>query len=63
MGISSVSILLHEMIKLMAHAKVKDPVFFRLGTSGGLGVKPGTVVVTNDAVDGTLSREYQRVIS
>ena len=29
MGIPSASILLHEVIKLMYHAGVKDPVFFR----------------------------------
>ncbi len=30
MGVPSLSILLHEMIKLMWHAGVEDPVFFRL---------------------------------
>jgi uridine phosphorylase len=29
MGIPSASILLHEIIKLMYHAGVKDPIFFR----------------------------------
>ncbi|KAB7496704.1 Uridine phosphorylase 1 [Armadillidium nasatum] len=37
MGIPSVGILLHEVIKLMYHAGCKDPVFFRLGTCGVLG--------------------------
>lgn len=58
---SSLSVLLNELIKLLAHAKVKNPVFFRIGSSGGVGVKPGTVVVTDDAVDGMLNRDYQRV--
>ena len=31
MGIPSVGILLHEVIKLMFHAGVKDPIFFRWG--------------------------------
>ena len=31
MGIPSAGILLHEVIKLMYHAGVKDPVFIRLG--------------------------------
>lgn len=61
MGISSFSILLHEIIKLLAYAKVKNPVFFRIGTCGGLNVKPGTVVVSDEAVDGMLCHEYKRV--
>ncbi|XP_066599918.1 uridine phosphorylase 1-like [Prorops nasuta] len=51
MGPASLSILLHEVTKLMYHAKVKDPVFIRIGTSGGIGLKPGTVVVSEAAVD------------
>lgn len=54
MGMPSLGILLHEMIKLMHHAKCKDPVFIRLGTCGGVGIEGGTVVVSNGAVDGLL---------
>lgn len=54
MGIPSVGILLHEVIKLMYHAKVKDPVFFRIGTCGGVGLDGGTVVISEEAVDGLL---------
>ncbi|XKL59527.1 hypothetical protein PGB90_000543 [Kerria lacca] len=54
MGIPSINILLHELIKLMFHAGVKDPIFFRLGTCGGLGLEPGTVVITTEALNGTL---------
>ncbi|XP_063230253.1 uridine phosphorylase 1 isoform X4 [Bacillus rossius redtenbacheri] len=54
MGMPSVGILLHEVIKLMYHARVKDPVFFRIGTSGGIGLEGGTVVISEDAVDGVL---------
>lgn len=52
MGIPSVGILLHEVIKLMYHAKVRDPVFFRIGTCGGIGIEGGTVVISEEAVDG-----------
>jgi len=52
MGIPSASILLHEVIKLMYHAGVKDPIFFRIGTCGGIGLPPGSVVVTDEALDG-----------
>ena len=54
MGVPSISILLHEMIKLMWHSGAQDPVFFRIGTCGGIGLEPGTVVVTKEAVDGKL---------
>ncbi|XP_033195930.1 uridine phosphorylase 1 isoform X1 [Bombus vancouverensis nearcticus] len=54
MGMPSVGILLHEMIKLMYHAKVKDPIFFRIGTCGGIGLEGGTVVISEEAVDGML---------
>lgn len=61
MGVPSIGILLHEMIKLCYHAKCKDPVFIRIGTCGGIGVEGGTVVVSNDAVDGLMRSTYEMV--
>lgn len=61
MGIPSVGILLHEIIKLMYHARVKDPVFFRLGTCGGIGIEGGNIVITEEAVDG-LMRPYLELV-
>lgn len=61
MGTPSVGILLHEMIKLMYHAKVKDPVFFRIGTCGGIGVDGGTVIISEEAVNGNLKNAYELV--
>ena len=61
MGVPSLSILLHEMIKLLAHAGAKDPVFFRIGTSGGVGLEGGTVVVSSAAVDGMLEPFHKNV--
>ncbi|KAG0717898.1 Uridine phosphorylase 1 [Chionoecetes opilio] len=54
MGIPSVGILLHEVIKLMYHARCRDPVFFRLGTCGGIGIDGGNLVISESAVDGLL---------
>ncbi|KAK7066752.1 Uridine phosphorylase 1 [Halocaridina rubra] len=54
MGIPSVGILLHEVIKLMYHAQCKNPIFFRLGTCGGIGIEGGNLVITESAVDGLL---------
>ena len=62
MGIPSVGILLHEIIKLMYHAKVKDPIFFRIGTCGGVGVEGGTVIISEEAVDG-LGRAFLETVN
>ncbi|KAK3542894.1 hypothetical protein QTP70_006317 [Hemibagrus guttatus] len=37
MGAPSVSIMLHELIKLLYHAHCRDVMLFRIGTSGGIG--------------------------
>lgn len=63
MGVPSIGILLHEVIKLMYHAKCKDPVFIRLGTCGGVGIEGGTLVVSDEAVDGLLRNTYEMVRS
>lgn len=63
MGVPSVGILLHEMIKLMYHAKCKDPTFIRIGTCGGIGVEGGTVVITEDAIDGLFRSTFELVSS
>ncbi|XP_050407001.1 uridine phosphorylase 2 [Patella vulgata] len=60
MGIPSLSIIFHEIVKLLFHAGSSDVMFFRIGTSGGLGVEPGTVIITEEAVDGIL-RPYMEV--
>jgi len=61
MGIPSIGILLHEVIKLMYHARVRDPVFFRIGTCGGIGLECGTVVISEEAVDGLLQPHLELV--
>lgn len=45
------SILVHEVFKLLCHAEASDVQIVRLGTSGGLGVEPGTVIVASEAVN------------
>lgn len=61
MGVPSLGILLHEIIKLMYHAKCKDPIFFRIGTCGGIGIEGGTVVVSSEGVDGQLRSVHEMV--
>jgi uridine phosphorylase len=62
MGQPSISILLHELAKLMMYAEARDFVFIRIGTSGGIGVPAGTVVVTTEGVDGHLRAQHDVVI-
>lgn len=62
MGIPSVSILLHEIIKLMYHARVRDPIFFRIGTCGGVGIDGGNVIITEEALNADL-KPYQELVS
>uniref|UniRef100_A0A8D0HMH2 Uridine phosphorylase n=1 Tax=Sphenodon punctatus TaxID=8508 RepID=A0A8D0HMH2_SPHPU len=62
MGIPSISIMLHELIKLLHHAKCCDVTIIRIGTSGGLGIEPGSVVVTDTAVDSFFKPQFEQVI-
>ncbi|XP_059801388.1 uridine phosphorylase 1-like isoform X2 [Hypanus sabinus] len=61
-GIPSILIMLHELIKLLSHAKCSDVVAFRIGTSGGIGVQPGTVVVTKKAVNPSFNPVFELVV-
>jgi uridine phosphorylase len=62
MGIPSISILLHEIIKLVHHAKAKDPIFFRVGTCGGIGLKGGDVIVSDSVIDELGNPYYQQPV-
>jgi len=61
-GCPSISIILNELLKLIVYAGCKDVTFFRLGTSGGIGLKPGTLVISDEAVDGMFRPEYRQII-
>ncbi|XP_028848020.1 uridine phosphorylase 2 [Denticeps clupeoides] len=62
MGVPSISIMLHELIKLLYHAHCRDVVLFRIGTSGGIGLSPGTVVITDHAVDSFFRPQFEQVV-
>lgn len=51
-GVGSISVVLHEIVKLLYYAKASRVIFFRIGTCGGLGLPPGSIVVTSESVDG-----------
>lgn len=60
-GAPSLLICLNEVVKLLWHAKVKSPKFFRVGPSGGLGVNPGQIVVGTEAVTNTLEAQFESI--
>ncbi|KAG7466917.1 hypothetical protein MATL_G00147440 [Megalops atlanticus] len=62
MGVPSISIMLHELIKLLHHARCRDVILFRIGTSGGVGLAPGTVVITDRAVDSFFQPQFEQVV-
>jgi len=62
MGQPSISILLHEIAKLLMYAGASGFTFIRIGTSGGIGCQPGTVVITEEAVDGQLRPQFDIII-
>lgn len=54
-AVPSISVLLHELVKLLHYARNRhNPLFMRLGTCGGLGVEPGTVIAARHCVNGRL---------
>lgn len=62
MGTPSLSIMLIELIKLLYYAKTTDVKVFRLGTSGGLGIVPGTVLISSGCVNGELLESHTQYI-
>ena len=62
MGMPSILILLHELTKLLEYAGAKDVAYIRIGTSGGIGLAPGTVVVTTKSLNGKLEPLYRQIV-
>jgi len=62
MGKPSLSILLHEITKLLERANASDVTYIRLGTCGGLSVEPGTVVITDRVFDGSLEPCFRNYV-
>ena len=62
MGVPSMSVMLVETLKLLHHAGASGVSLIRVGTSGGLGLAPGTVVVSSGAVNGLLERTHSQLV-
>jgi len=61
MGQPTTFILLHEIAKLLSYAGCEDVKLFRLGTCGGVGVEPGTVIITDQCYSAFLEPFYTQV--
>ncbi|NP_956438.1 uridine phosphorylase 2 [Danio rerio] len=61
-GVPSISIMLHELIKLLYHARCRGVIIFRIGTSGGIGLAAGTIVITDKAVDSFFRPQFEQVV-
>jgi len=60
MGSGSASIAFHEIMKLLDYAEVSrdNCAFIRVGTCGGIGVTPGTICLTTQALTETLDDKF-----
>ncbi|XP_060103716.1 uridine phosphorylase 1-like [Heteronotia binoei] len=61
-GMPSAAIMLHELIKLLHHSQCSNVIIIRLGTSGGIGLEPGSVVITKQAVNAAFKPQLEQVI-
>ena len=59
MGTTSVLSLLEELTKILHYAGNSEVEYIRIGTSGGIGVTPGTVIITETAYTPTLTPYYE----
>lgn len=61
-GMPSMTIVLHELTKALHYAGCTDVCYIRIGTSGGIGVTPGTIVVASEGVNGLLESKYETIV-
>lgn len=60
-GFPSMLICLNEIIKLLCHAGVEQPQFFRIGTADGLGLAENQVVIAHSALSPELKPEWRNI--
>eukprot|EP00300_Choanocystis_sp_HF-7_P029123 c35522_g1_i1.p1 GENE.c35522_g1_i1~~c35522_g1_i1.p1 ORF type:complete len:302 (+),score=65.03 c35522_g1_i1:49-906(+) len=61
-GAPSISIILDEVTKVLHYAGATDFVYIRTGTCGGLGVPPGTLVLTTQTYTPLLEPQIETVV-
>nr|KAG5692359.1 hypothetical protein BaRGS_007972 [Batillaria attramentaria] len=57
-GVASLSVVLHELFKLLHLARCSDVTLLRIGTCGGIGVEEGTVIISDGALNSQLRPVY-----
>lgn len=64
MGMGSISICVNEIAKLLEYAGCKqgEVKFIRIGTSGGVGVEGGDVVIADEALNAKLEPQFVKVV-
>jgi len=63
MGTPSLSIMLLELFKLLHYANCSNVQIIRIGTCGGIGVEPGTVIVSSGALNGALQPKHIQYVA
>lgn len=61
MGAPSILIFLHELVKLLDHAQASNVSFIRIGTSGTLGLTPGTVIISSAVLNGKFEPQLEQI--
>ncbi|CAL8084579.1 unnamed protein product [Calicophoron daubneyi] len=59
MGTPSMSILLHELFKLLHYAGCTDVTFFRTGSCGGIGLPRGSLVISTECLNTQFKPVYE----
>lgn len=61
-GLGSIDCLLNDLHHLLTISTVSNFCYLRIGSSGGLGISPGTIVVTRNALNGCLKPEMSLAV-
>ncbi|XP_036622021.1 uridine phosphorylase 1-like [Trichosurus vulpecula] len=62
MGVSSIGIMLHELIKLLYKAKCSNVVVIHIGVCGGIGLESGSEVLTRKARDSCFKPKFEQIV-
>lgn len=61
-GNASLSIILHEITKVLHYAGATDVTYIRIGTSGGVGVTPGTIVISQAGLNAAMENQMHTMV-
>lgn len=61
-GGASLSIVLHEITKVLHYSGATDVTYMRIGTSGGVGVTPGTIVISQAGLNAACENQLHTMV-